>query len=87
MAKYLVLLILFGTSLRAEDCCKNDRNLLIKNKCAPNATGGIPALPLKCHEKYILNSHVFEDDNYTVTVNGSLYVFGHGDRVLIPPDE
>lgn len=70
-----------------QKCCRNEQNLIVKNKCAPNETGVSWPINLTCGEKYVLDPNYFEDDAFNITANGSLNVLGHTNGVLIPPEE
>lgn len=67
------------TAVSARKCCSNEKNLLHKNKCVPDASGKSLSINLTCEEKYVLDPNIYDDDAYNVTANGSLRVFDHGD--------
>lgn len=63
-----------STKVDAPKCCENDKNLLLESECDVNNEGKRPSLNLKCSEKYILDPTLFDEDNYTVTENGTLLI-------------
>lgn len=69
----------------AKKCCNNENNVIHENKCVPDGNGNIPQISLNCISKYVLDPNEFEEDNYNVTANGSLYV--HDFKSVIPVDE
>lgn len=60
--------------IEAPKCCKNDKNLLVEAQCDVNSDGKNPNIDLQCTEKYILDPFQFDDDNYTITENGTLLI-------------
>ncbi|KAG5672696.1 hypothetical protein PVAND_002805 [Polypedilum vanderplanki] len=79
---FYFLFILFGTSLTTsaiaklepQKCCRNEKNLIEKNRCAKNDAGKSPPIILKCEEKYILNPTEMNEDYYNVTEDARLYI-------------
>lgn len=63
-----------STKLEAPKCCDSDKNILIESQCDLNKEGKIPQINLGCDEKYMLDPFDFEEDNYTLTENGTLLI-------------
>lgn len=60
--------------LEAPQCCDSEKNFLIESQCDADKEGKIPQIKLECEEKYILDPFEFEEDNYTITENGTLLI-------------
>lgn len=69
------------TAVGARKCCNNEKNLLQKNKCVPDALGKSLPINLTCEEKFVLDPNIYDEDAYNVTANGSLHAFDHGDAL------
>lgn len=62
-------------SQEPQKCCKNEKNLLVNRRCAPDQrTAKSPAIGLTCEEKYILNPNEAEEDAFNITKNGTLFI-------------
>jgi hypothetical protein len=55
-------------------CCDSDKNILVDSQCIADTEGKQPHIKLECPEKYILDPNDFEEDNYTITENGTLLI-------------
>lgn len=62
-------------------CCGNEDNLIVNSVCKPDKSGKSSPIPLTCDAKYVLDPSTFEDDEYNVTVNGSLLLYDFGGTI------
>ena len=66
-------------------CCENEKNLILETKCDVNSAGKNPPITLKCPEKYVLAPSEFDEDNFTLTENGTMLITSM--KAVILPDE
>lgn len=70
----------FGDDAKAHLCCDNEGNLM-ENKTCISKLGVRKRVDLKCKDKIFLNHNLYDEDEYTILENGSLYLV-HGSNIL-----
>lgn len=65
---------LSNAKIEAPKCCDNEKNIMKETQCDKDKKGQHPPIKLDCEEKYILDPVGFDEDNYTITENGTLLI-------------